>query len=132
MRILSFSERWRKLNNPILFTTFRYPRRDRDWEPEEVVQVYFKARSPAREKLGTARIIRIETKDMSKRWSPFATNRSPNTEDMVTPVEAAEDGFYGEYSASGNVEKMRQFIRQPHRSDILNKLTLYWIERFNA
>lgn len=127
MRILSFSERWPKLQNPILFTTFRYPRRDRDWEVEEVVRVYFKARSPARENLGTARIVRIETKDMGKRWSPYSWD-APNTPDMISRDEAEADGFTGIHGG-GDVKKMIQFIKDYGRGDMVNKLTLYWIER---
>ncbi len=130
MRILSFSEPWLKLLNPTLFTTFRYPRRDKDWQLEEVVQVYFKARSPAREKLGIARIIRIETKDMGKRWSPFSWS-PPNTPDMISPDEAKDDGFTGMHGG-GDVQKMIHFIRDFLRGDIVNKLTLYWIERVNG
>ena len=128
MRILSFSERWHKLRNPILFTTFRYPRRDRDWGVEEVVQVYFKARSPAREKLGTARIVRIETKDMGKRWSHSPSFKFPNTAEMIAPWEAEEDGFPGPHGG-GDIRAMVSFIKDYSRGNIVNKLTLHWIER---
>ena len=72
MRILGFSKKYGKLSKPWYardihtFTTFRYPRRDRDWEVEEIVQVVYKPRSKEREPLGIARIIRIQPKDMSK------------------------------------------------------------------
>ncbi len=131
MRILNFQKKWPKLNNSLLFTSFRYARRDKDWQVEEVVRVCYRTRFPDREELGVARIIRIDERDMSKRWSPYATHLRPNTEDTIPPWEAAEDGFYGMHG-SGNVEKMREFIRQPGRGDIVNKLTLYWIERSNA
>jgi len=57
MRILGFSKKWAKLNNKLLFTTFRFPRKDKDWEIEEVVQIVYKPRSKEREPLGIARII---------------------------------------------------------------------------
>ncbi len=37
MRIISFSKRWDKLQQPE-FTTFRFPRKDRDWEEGEVIK----------------------------------------------------------------------------------------------
>ena len=62
MRILGFSTKWDKLDNDLLFTTFRFARKDapkgRDWAVEEAVQIYYKPRSPRREFLGVARIIR--------------------------------------------------------------------------
>ena len=55
MRIISFSKRWQRLSKPE-FTTFRFPRADKDWYVGEVVQVYYKSRSPQRDKLGEAEI----------------------------------------------------------------------------
>ena len=94
MRVLGFSKKWTKLNNPIIFTTFRFPRKDRDWEAEEIVQVVYKPRSKDREVLGIARIIRKEKKDLNKRWQYYSL-KVPNTPDMITPLEAKEDGFPG-------------------------------------
>lgn len=68
MRILGFNQKGGKLNNNIMFTTFRFPRKDKDWEVEEVVQVVYKPRSPKREILGIARIIRKEPKDLTKEY----------------------------------------------------------------
>jgi len=66
MRIISFSKKWDKLREDI-FTTFRFPRKDKDWFVGEVVQVFYKSRSPQREKLGIAVIfnkeIRLGAKD---------------------------------------------------------------------
>ena len=76
MRILSFSKHWNKLEKDE-FTTFRFPRKDRDWEAGEVVQVYYKNRTPQREYLGIARIFRKE-----ERWVSDIRND-----------EAIEDGF---------------------------------------
>ena len=59
MRVLGFSERWNKLDDHC-FTTFRFPRKDKDWQVGEVVQLVFKPRSPKREILGTATIVSIE------------------------------------------------------------------------
>ena len=64
MRIISFSKRWPKLLNQE-FTTFRFPRKDRNWEVGERVQVYYKNRTPEREKLGEAEIINKEKRAMA-------------------------------------------------------------------
>ena len=132
MRILGFSKKWGKLNKQWFkrdyhtFTTFRYPRRDRDWEVEEVVQVVFKPRSKERQPLGIARIIRIEQKDMDKRWGYYRTIE--NTPDMISPDEAEGDGFTGPHGG-GDVSAMITFIKDWSRGDIVNKLTLYWITK---
>lgn len=131
MRILGFSKKWPKLNKDI-FTTYRFPRKDKDWQIEEVVQVVYKPRSKEREPLGIARIIRKEVKDLNKRWSYYPySDKSPNTPDMITPNEAEDDGFTGMHGG-GDTEKMRQFFFDTYGyskcKDPINKLTLYWLE----
>ena len=133
MRILGFSEKWPKLNNEILFTTFRFPRKDKDWEVEEIVQVVYKTRSKDREPIGIARIIRKETKDLNKEWTYNPLPGRPNTPDMISPWEAKEDGFTGMHGG-GDIEKMMRFFKDAYgyhrcRTELMNKLTLYWIER---
>lgn len=44
MRILGFSKHWAKLDNPE-FTTFRFPRKDKDWQIGETVKIVIKPRS---------------------------------------------------------------------------------------
>lgn len=142
MRILGFSKMWPKLNkqwfalNPLTFTTFRYPRRDKDWEVEEVVQVVYKPRSKEREPLGVARIIRKQEKDMSRDWTYYPRPNCPNTPDMISPSEAKEDGFDSMHGG-GDVEKLLKWLRESSperyfREKIVNKLTLYWIERLDG
>jgi len=133
VRILGFSKKWSKLNNDILFTTFRFPRKDKDWQVEEVVQVVYKPRSKDREPLGIARIIRKEPKDLNKQFHYYTGGYSPpNTPDIITPSEAEEDGFTGVHGG-GDTEKMRQFFIDTYGyskcKEPINKLTLYWIER---
>ena len=131
MRIIGFSKKWGKLDkkwyepNLLTFTTFRYPRKDRDWEIEEVVQVVFKPRSKEREVLGIARIIRIEVKDFGEK-SHNIQKDTPGS--FITFEEATEDGFTT-FSGGGDIKGMIEFIRQPGRDPIINKLTLYWIEK---
>ena len=84
MRILGFSKKWGKLNN-LTFTAFRFPRKDKDWFVGEVIQVFYKSRSPQREKLGIAEIISKEP-----RWmKPKLRNDIPD----ITQEEARADGF---------------------------------------
>ena len=133
MRILGFSKKWDKLNNGIMFTTFRFPRKDKDWEVEETVQIVYKPRSKNREPLGVARIIRKDTKDLSKEWSYYPRSHRPNTPDMLTPDEAKEDGFTGMHGG-GDREKMIKYLTKSqhthkNRENLINKLTLYWIDK---
>lgn len=138
MRILGFSKKWPKLNKPWFardihtFTTFRYPRRDRDWQVEEVVQVVEKPRTKERKELGIARIIRIERKDMSKNcYSFYHYADAMKDSEIILTSEAEEDGFTRRHGG-GDVRAMIEFIKDWSRGDIINKLTLYWIERLDA
>ena len=129
MRILGFGTMWSKLNNDLLFTTFRFPRKDKDWQVEEMVQVVFKPRSKLRKPLGIARIIRKDVKDLSK--TEYYYYRGRSTSEMVTPEEAAADGFTNMWG-NGDIEKMLKYFMDSYgvariRNEPMNKLTLYWI-----
>ncbi|KKM15635.1 hypothetical protein LCGC14_1694120 [marine sediment metagenome] len=103
MRIIGFSKKWEKFNN-VEFTTFRFPRKDRDWSADEEVQVVLKPRSKEREPLGVARIIHKETlaiRDISK-------------------YEAVLDGF-------ANCLDMWLWLGKPKQDKLINKLTLRWL-----
>ncbi len=131
MRELGFSKKWNKLNNEI-FTTFRFPRKDRDWGIEEVVRIVYKPRSKQREILGIARIIRKQVKDLNKRWSYVAGfPGQKNTPDMISPSEAEDDGFTGMHGG-GDTDKMRQFFIDTYGyskcKEPINKITLYWLD----
>ena len=109
MRILSFSQKWDKLQKPE-FTTFRYPY----WKEGEVVQVFYKNRSPNREKLGVATIIKIEDVELDPFFSDVAR--------LITDQEAIEDGFK-------NRADMVKWMRKTYGLDFIsrmNKLTLSW------
>jgi len=114
MRIISFTEKWDKLNQDI-FTTFRYPRKDKDWFLGEIVQVYYKNRSPKRELIGKAEIIDKQRRTMNWTDNPaFITNR-----------EAKEDGFMDR-------NDMEKFIISQYGLNYpswFNKLTLKWVEQ---
>ena len=130
MRILGFSKKWNKLGETT-FTTYRFPRKDKDWQVEEVVQVVYKPRSKDREIQGVARIIRKQIKDLNKRWSYYPLPSFPNTPEMITPEEAREDGFTGMHGG-GDTEKMRRFFIDTYGyrkcEEPISKLTLYWLE----
>lgn len=115
MRIMSFSKKWDKLSQPE-FTTFRYPRGDKDWYVGEIVQVYFKSRSPQREKLGVAEIIGKEWRELDP-W--FAKTDGVK---LVAGYEAIADGFAGR-------DDMVAFMEKQYGLDYLslfNKITLRW------
>jgi hypothetical protein len=114
MRILGFSKHWNKLNNPE-FTTFRYPRVDRDWEVGESVQIVIRPRTKDREILGIATII---IKEMRELDPYFVDGGIP----IVTDEEARDDGFL-------NREAMENWMMKTYGLDyisLMNKLTLTW------
>lgn len=104
MRILGFSKKWDKLCKPV-HTTFRYPRKDKDWYEDEVVQEVYRTRSKNREVLQIATIIRKEPKFLAD----------------ITHEEAVEDGFinlYAMFEWLGVYHKGKDIFRP------INKLTL--------
>ena len=114
MRIMSFREKWDKLNQPE-FTTFRYPRCDTDWYEGEVIQVFYKSRSPMREKLGIAQIIKKEQRELDPNFEYVAP--------VITHDEAVADGFL----SRGD---MVMFMQKQYGLDyisLFNKLTLRWV-----
>jgi hypothetical protein len=120
VRPLGFSEKWPKLQQGV-FTTFRFKRRDKDWEVGEVVQVVYKPRQKGGgEKLGTAKII-----DKGKRRVCPNMMGAPisNSIPIVSSQEAVEDGFLSRAS-------MVLWISRHHKGrnyrEPMNKLILQW------
>ena len=108
MRVLGYSRRWSKLQRTV-HTTFRYPRKDKDWFEGEIVQEVYKPRSKEREILQIARII----------------NKEPKLLADITHEEAIEDGFI-------NLYDMYQFIGKNSQDDLfqpINKLTISVLSR---
>ena len=112
MRIISFATMWGKLK-ALRFTTFRFPRKDKDWQVGEVVQVWYKTRSPDREYIGQATIVGKERRNLYLGGSS----------DCITDEEAKADGFFSKgemlswlYSKHGR----ERFLAEGY----INKLTL--------
>ena len=117
MRILGFSKKWSKLSQPE-FTTFRFARKDKDWEVGELVQIIYKPRSKDREKLGIAEITRKESRNMVR------ARRNEWVIPTITEEEANADGFenymqmwFWLFDTYGG----QRLIHEP-----MNKLTLRW------
>lgn len=108
MRELGFSQRGPKLKQPE-FTTFRCPRRDRDWHKGEMVRVVHRPRSEDREVLGVAQIVNKELRIMGR----------------ITEEEARADGFV-------DLAAMLEWMESAHGQERIapgqkiHKLTLAW------
>ena len=109
MRIMGFSVKWRKLQQPV-FTTFRLPRKDKDWYIGERVQIVFHPRSKDREILGEAVIVNVEARSFNPAMAPKITND-----------EAIADGF-------GGIITMLKWLENTHghfnASTVFHKITL--------
>ena len=119
MRVLGFSKKWDKLNDTE-FTTFRFPRKDKDWQIGEFVQVVYKPRSKEREILGIAQII-IKASRM------FIDTRIRNIS-LVTEHEAILDGFNDWFDMRDWLIKTYSVERI--QNEPMNKLTLRWTQRW--
>jgi hypothetical protein len=105
MRVLGFSKKWEKLQN-LEFTTFRFPRKDKDWYIGEYVQIVYHPRSKDREFLFNAQIISKESRKLED----------------INNVEACLDGFK-------DAEDMNNWIIKTYGNNDgicfpMNKLTL--------
>lgn len=128
MRILGVSKRWPKLKKDE-FTTFRFSRRDKDWCPNEVVQIVLNPRSKKRQILGTAQIINVEPRCMC--W-----HGSKLPDPIVTDEEAMDDGFEpaGEKKAYFVMWEWLWAVYGPERllNEPMSKLTLRWVARMGG
>lgn len=121
MRILGFSEMWPKLQRD-QFTTFRFQRKDKDWQVEECVQVFNQPRSKGRRFLGIARIVKKVPRCTSLYWQ---RHREP-TPPVITDEEAIADGFK-------DASRMDSWLYQAYGlrpgNEPLNMLTLVWVKK---
>jgi len=118
MRILGFCRKWEKLNQPE-FTTFRFARKDKDWQPGETVQVVYKPRSHGRQVLGIAQILTKEPRGMSR--------GTPSPFQKVSNEEAKHDGFadyFQMWEWLFDTYGGRRLIDEP-----MNKLTLLMVRK---
>ena len=114
MRILGFSKKWPKLQQSV-FTTFRFTRRDRDWQVGKLVQVVIKPRTPSLEVLGPAEIIGKEP-----RW--IFSAKKPRGAKMLTRREAIIDGHKNYFDMAmwlSDTHGHSRLVNEP-----MNKLTL--------
>ena len=120
MRIMGFSNKWDKLNNGY-FSTFRFPRKDRDWFDGEVVQIVYKPRTKNREPLGNAKIMAKE-----QVWvKPFVLSFGEKYPDatFLDYGDARADGFN---SPAEMIEYMKKTYGHRLHCEPMNKLTLKW------
>jgi hypothetical protein len=100
---------WGKLQNDE-FTTFRFARRDKDYQVEEKLQAWYRQRSPKRQYL-----FNVEVVSKYPKWLIDANGLYINVE------EAKEDGFE-------TPELMFTFLHKAHGKRVyrepINKLTL--------
>lgn len=117
MRILGFVKHWSKLNKNT-FTTFRYPRRDRDWFVGEKVQVVIRPRSKDKVWLGTAEII-----DKEKRNVGFKEIEGVK---KLTSAEAINDGFR---NRADMISWLYNLYGDRTLKEPMHKISLRWVER---
>jgi hypothetical protein len=118
MRIISFTKHWDKLKN-LTFSTYRYPYWQEGWD----VQVFYKNRNPKeRQKLGEAKIIKVETVELD----PTYTYRLEKPVRFITKQEAIEDGF-------DSITDMLKWLRKLYGLDFISKMdkiTLEWTAKY--
>jgi hypothetical protein len=115
MRELGFSVMWSKLLQPG-FTTFRFPRKDRDWQCGELARVVYHPRHKDRKVLGVAHIIAKEQRLLMGKSADIPT---------IDTQEAVADGFISLSEMLGWIAKTyREIPAEP-----MNKLTLIWTEK---
>jgi len=118
MRILGFSKEWNKLKDDT-FTTFRFARKDKDWDIGEKVQIVLNPRSKYRQLLGVAEIINKEP-----RWIAYREEKTRHGIALVSRDEAIADGFKNRAEMNA---WMRDKYGERYQNEPMNKLTLRWI-----
>jgi len=114
MRTLSVSTEWLKLREPE-FTTFKLPRKNKNWDVGEIVKVVYKLQSKEREKLGIAKIIDKEQKILKEISEEEARNEGfLSVEDMIR---------WAMKRYNDRIEKGAVNIEE----EAINKLKLKWI-----
>ena len=97
MRVLGFSKKWPKLSMDE-FTTFRFPRKDTDWQVGEIVQIVYHPRSNKdREIIGTAKIIIKQPYCLKPTGSYLYPTQEDAEADGFPDVDQFLDFFYESY-----------------------------------
>jgi len=115
MRILGFQKKWAKLGE-LEFTTFRFPRADKDWWLGELVQVVVKPRSKQREPVCIAQIVSITPIDIRH----------------ISEVMAIKDGFASRAEMLSWLEKTYHNQYRWLWKNPMNRLTLRRTERLSG
>ena len=121
MRILGFSEKWDKLLQD-KFTTFRFPRKDRDWQVGERVRIVYEPR-----RKGGGELLGIAEIESKYAVMIIAIDHPP---DPICPMgeiseeDARVDGF-----ESKKLMQLWMWDKYKRRLyyEPMNKLTLWWI-----
>ena len=123
MRIISFSRKWDKLKQAE-FTTFRFTRKDKDWQVGEQVQVYYKNRSVNRERLGEALIISKEPRAMGMFGDKTGCQHITNDEAVADgfPDVEVKHGYFFMWEFLWDYYGAERLLNEP-----MNKLTLKWM-----
>ena len=90
MRVLGFSKLWLQLAQPT-FTTFRYPRRDKDWCAGEQIQIVFDKRGSDHSILGIAEIVKVNPRCLAMHKCNCGYRK-------ISDGEAKIDGFKSKYA----------------------------------
>jgi len=137
MREMGFSRKdWMNYttNTPKLqedeFTSFRLPRRDRDWKEKEIVKIVYQPRGKSREVLGSVKIVEKEPKYF------FYLPHGLFKKRIINDKDAKKDGFQNSHEMYLAMVKMHGreridgsfLITGPYDGKI-NKLTLRWMHR---
>jgi hypothetical protein len=112
---------WPKLK-AVGFTTFRFERKDKDWQKNETVQVVFQPRSKNRRILGTAIIVAKDQRCTASYWIRHSRPAMP----VIANVEAVLDGFKNAAGMEGWLAKT--YGNRPG-DEPMNKLSLIWVNR---
>jgi hypothetical protein len=107
---MGFTKKWDKLDR-YEFTTFRVPRKDKDWQINEIVQIFLKPRSKDRKFLGTATIVQKNQIMLPD----------------ITDTEGKLDGFAGKNEMI--VWLINAHINFDFASKPINKFTLLWVDK---
>lgn len=111
------------------FTTFRLPRRDRDWKEKEIALIVYQPRSKKREVLEPAKIIIKEPKYF------FYLPHGLFKERIINDNDAKRDGFQTSHEMYLTMVKMHgreridgSFLITGPYDGRINKLTLRWMK----